>query len=237
MNRRCGVCGLFALLGLAVSVLAAEDAARFVEERERMIVNDLQGRDIRDAQVLRQMSIVPRHLFVPPEERSQAYYDGPLPIGHGQTISQPYIVALMTEKLEPKPTDKVLEVGAGSGYQAAVLSGLVAELHTIEIVEPLADAARTRLAELGYKNVTVHTGDGFHGLAAHAPFDAIIVTAAAGQIPPPLVRQLKPGGRMVIPVGPSWSVQQLLKVTKDESGEIRTESLIPVRFVPLTGAH
>jgi protein-L-isoaspartate(D-aspartate) O-methyltransferase len=225
---------LASCLWVAGGALLAEERA---EERERMVRVQLEGRGIKDRRVLEQMLRVPRHRFVPEQEREHAYADVPLPIGYGQTISQPYVVALMTEKLEPKSTDRVLEVGTGSGYQAAVLSGLVAEVHTMEIVAPLARTAGECLRDLGFTNVVVHEGDGYFGLPEKGPFDAIIVTAAAGQIPPPLVQQLKPGGRMVVPVGPAWSVQTLLLVTKDETGRISTRSLAPVRFVSLTGGH
>ena len=202
--------------------------------REHMVQVDLRGRGIGDERVLRQMAAVPRHLFVPEAERDLAYADTALPIGIGQTISQPYVVALMTEALALKPTDRVLEVGTGSGYQAAVLSGLVAEVHTVEILEPLARSARQRLAALGYKNVTVVHGDGYKGLPGQAPFDAIVVTAAPDEVPPPLLEQLRPGGRLVVPVGPEGRVQSLLLITKDEAGQIHRRSLGAVQFVPLT---
>jgi protein-L-isoaspartate(D-aspartate) O-methyltransferase len=181
------------------------------------------------------MRAVPRHEFVPAERRGRAYANRPLPIGHGQTISQPYIVAYMTEVLDPDADDRVLEVGTGSAYQAAVLAEIVDEVYTIEIIEPLARSARRRIERLGYDNVSVRQGDGYFGWPEHAPYDAIIVTAAAGHIPSPLVEQLKSGGRMVIPVGPVYAVQTLILVTKDEAGEVSTEQLLPVRFVPMTG--
>lgn len=180
---------------------------------------------------------VPRHLFVPPALRTAAYENRPLPIGYGQTISQPYIVALMTELLEPKPEHTVLEVGTGSGYQAAVLARLVRQVYTIEIIEPLAEQARLRLKQQGYANVEVRVGDGYYGLKEHAPFDGIVVTAAASHIPPPLVEQLKPGGKMVIPVGGQFLVQSLMLVEKSPQGEVFTRQLLPVSFVPLTGGH
>lgn len=180
---------------------------------------------------------VPRHLFVPSAWRTAAYENRPLPIGYGQTISQPYIVALMTELLEPKPEHRVLEVGTGSGYQAAVLARLVRQVFTIEIIEPLAEQARSRLKAQGYANVEVRVGDGYYGLKEHAPFDGIVVTAAASHIPPPLVEQLKPGGRMVIPVGGQFLVQSLMLVEKNFQGEVLTRQLLPVSFVPLTGGH
>jgi len=184
--------------------------------------------------VMAAMAKVPRHRFVPFLQEAFAYENRPLPIGEGQTISQPYIVALMTELLDPKPGDKILEVGTGSGYQAAVLAELVAKVHTIEIVEPLGKRATQLLGELGYRNVEVRIGDGYGGWPGAGPFDAIIVTAAPTAIPQPLVDQLKPGGRMVIPVGGSSEVQQLLVVEKQADGRTTTKRTLPVRFVPLT---
>jgi len=184
--------------------------------------------------VMAAMGKVPRHRFVPALQDIFAYENRPLPIGEGQTISQPYIVALMTDLLDPKPTDSVLEVGTGSGYQAAVLAELVAKVTTIEIVAPLGRRAMRLLDELGYRNVTVRIGDGYGGWPAAAPFDAIIVTAAPATIPQPLIDQLKPGGRMVIPVGGSSDVQQLLVVEKHSDGRTTTRRTLPVRFVPLT---
>ena len=186
--------------------------------------------------VLDAMARVPRHEFVPERVRDLAYEDRPLPIGYGQTISQPYIVALMTDLLRPRAGDRVLEVGTGSGYQAAVLAELGLDVATIEIVPELGRTAKARLGRLGY-DVRTKIGDGYHGWDEHAPFDGLLVTAAASHIPPPLVRQLKPGGRMVVPVGPPFMVQQLVLVTKDHDGSVRTRQLLPVRFVPLTGEH
>ena len=188
-----------------------------------------------DARVMRALAEVPRHEFVPEEERVSAYLDLPLPIGHGQTISQPYIVALMTHLLEVEAGDRVLEVGAGSGYQAAVLSKLAREVHTVEIVPALARACRERLARLGFANVVVHEGDGGAGLAAEAPFDAIIVTAAARRVPPALAAQLKPGGRLAIPLGEEGNPQELVLLAKNERGQVSSRPVLPVRFVPLTG--
>jgi protein-L-isoaspartate(D-aspartate) O-methyltransferase len=179
------------------------------------------------------MRTVPRHEFVPPQYIRRAYGDHPLPIDHGQTISQPYIVAYMTEMLRPEPGMKVLEVGTGSGYQAAVLAETGAHVFTIELVGGLAASARERLDRLGYGDVQSRHADGFFGWEEEAPFDAIIVTAAAGYIPPPLIEQLKPGGRMMIPVGSIYGIQNLILVEKSAEGEIRTETLLPVRFVPL----
>ena len=187
-----------------------------------------------DARVLEAMRTVPRHSLVPDAVRPAAYEDRPLPIGYGQTISQPYIVALMTDLLRPEPDGVVLEIGTGSGYQAAVLAELVDRVYSVEIVPQLAQRAAGDLARLGYDNVTVRAGDGYHGWEEHGPYDGIVVTAAASQIPPPLVAQLKPGGRMVIPVGAAFLVQQLMLVEIDNSGRIRTEALLPVRFVPFT---
>ncbi len=187
--------------------------------------------------VLATLGRVERHRFVPPGQVRHAYENRPLPIGHGQTISQPYIVALMTDLLEPDADDVVLEVGTGSGYQAAVLAELVGRVYTIEIVEALATSAGERLQALGYDNVTTRLGDGYYGWEEHAPFDSIIVTAAASHVPPPLIDQLKPGGRMVIPVGARFMTQLLLLLEKGSDGEVVTRQIAAVRFVPLTGEH
>jgi len=195
------------------------------------------GRTALNDAVMRVMGEVPRHEFVPADGRSLAYQNRPLPIGYGQTISQPYIVALMTDLLAVSADAKVLEVGAGSGYQAAVLARLVREVHSIEIIPELARECRERLARLGCSNVTIHESDGYYGLPGEAPFDSIMVTAAAAYIPPPLVAQLKPGGRMVIPVGGPFAVQHLMLVEKDAEGTISTRQVLPVRFVPLTGGR
>jgi len=184
--------------------------------------------------VMAALGRVPRHRLVPPEQVPYAYENRPLPIGHGQTISQPYIVALMTDLLDPKPTDVVLEIGTGSGYQAAVLAELVAKVYTIEIVVPVGKHAEAQLAALGYRNVAVRIGDGYNGWPEAAPFDGILVTAAAPYVPQPLVDQLKPGGRLVIPVGAQWQVQELLVIEKRPDGSTATRRTIPVRFVPLT---
>ncbi len=195
------------------------------------------GRRALSPDVLDVMAEVPRHAFVPEALRDRAYDDRPLPIGYGQTISQPYIVALMTDLLEVDGDDVVLEIGTGSGYQAAVLAPLVKHVYTIEIVPPLADRAKGRLAAAGYANVTTRTGDGYYGWPAHAPFDGIVVTAASSHIPPPLVAQLRPGARMVIPVGAPFLVQHLVLVEKDLDGKVTTRLMLPVAFVPLTGGH
>jgi protein-L-isoaspartate(D-aspartate) O-methyltransferase len=195
------------------------------------------GIDRLDPRVAAVLGRVPRHEFVPASERRHAYENRPLPIGHGQTISQPYIVALMTDLLRLAPGQVVLEVGTGSGYQAAVLAEMGARVYTIEIIEPLALEATQRLRRLGYTQVQVRTGDGYYGWQEHAPFDAIIVTAAAGHVPPPLVQQLRNGGRMVVPVGGRFSTQYLLLVQKSEAGEVTTRQILPVAFVPLTGGR
>lgn len=192
------------------------------------------GFDRLDPAVMRAMGTVKRHRFVPDKYRRQAYNNHPLPIGHGQTISQPYIVALMSNLLGLRPGDRVLEVGTGSGYQAAVLAEMGMEVFSIEIIRPLAEKARQRLHAEGYDKVTVAIGDGYFGWQEHAPFDAVIVTAAADHIPPPLLAQLKDGATMVIPVGGQLSVQQLVLVTKDDQGTLSTRQILPVRFVPLT---
>jgi protein-L-isoaspartate(D-aspartate) O-methyltransferase len=203
----------------------------FASRRVAMVERQIKARGVEDRRVLAAMEAVPRHLFVPPGDVGSAYDDSPQPIGHGQTISQPYIVAYMSELLRVEPSHKVLEVGTGCGYQAAVLSMLAAEVYTIEIVEPLAVAAEARLRSLGYRNVHVRVGDGFGGWPDQAPFDRIMVTAAPTDVPPPLLEQLSVGGRLVIPVG-DWN-QEMTVVTKTPAGIVR-ETTIPVRFVPLT---
>ena len=190
-----------------------------------------------DPRVMATMAAVPRHEFVPAEQKPHAYDDRPLPIGHGQTISQPYMVAAMTDLMKPKPDHVVLEIGTGSGYQAAVLAGLVREVYTIEIVDALARQAAARLTRLGYGNVTTKSGDGYYGWPEHGPYDSIMVTAASSHIPPPLLRQLKPGGRMVIPIGAPFMTQQLMLVEKNADGTVTTRQMMAVRFVPLTGSH
>jgi len=204
----------------------------FATSAGAMVEKQLRPRGIDDPRVLRAMGKVPREKFVAKELEARAYEDHPLPIGFGQTISQPYIVAFMTQALKPKPTDRVLEIGTGSGYQAAVLSELVAEVYTIEIVRPLAQRAATVLNALGYKNVLVKGGDGYKGWPEHAPFDAIIVTAAPDHVPKPLVEQLKEGGRMVIPVGKTYA--QELQVLEKHGRVVRQIASVPVKFVPLT---
>jgi protein-L-isoaspartate(D-aspartate) O-methyltransferase len=201
------------------------DTARYINRRSL------------DERVMSAMMAVPRHEFVRPEDRGRAYQNSPLPIGHGQTISQPYIVAVMTDLAVPAPGCRALEVGTGSGYQAAVLAELCEEVYTLEIIEPLGEQARERLARLGYDNVTVRIGDGYYGWEEHAPFDVILVTAVASHVPPPLLRQLRPGGRMVLPVGGRFTTQQLVLVEKRPDGKVTTRQLLPVAFVPLTGGH
>ncbi len=203
----------------------------YQEDRQNMVTYQIEGRGVNDDDVLQAMRTVRRHLFVPENETENAYNDNPLPIGHGQTISQPYIVAYMTEIVEPEPDDRVLEIGTGSGYQAAVLSKIVKEVYTIEIIPELGNAAAKRLNNLGYDNVEVKIADGYYGWEEHAPFDAIVVTAAAEFIPPPLIKQLKEDGKMIIPVGSPFRTQSLMLVEK-EDGETKTKNLMPVRFVP-----
>jgi len=188
-----------------------------------------------DPRVLAAIARVPRHEFVPAALRRFAYANRPLPIGFGQTISQPYIVALMSDLIKPRPGDSVLEIGTGSGYQAAMLAELTGQVYSIEIVEELGKQAARRLSRLGYDNITLRIGDGYYGWEEHAPFDAIVVTAAASHVPPPLVAQLKPGGRMVIPVGSRFLTQQLVLIEKDPGGQLVTRQILPVKFVPLTG--
>ena len=207
----------------------------FAASAGEMVERQLRPRGIDDSRTLRAMAKVPREKFVAKELQARAYEDRPLPIGYGQTISQPFIVAFMTQELKPKPTDRILEVGTGSGYQAAVLAELVAEVYTIEIVKPLAESAEVRLRELGYKNVHVKAGDGYKGWREHAPFDAIIVTAAPDHVPQPLVEQLKEGGRMIIPVGKTFA--QELYLLEKRGGVVKQTAVIPVKFVPLTREH
>ena len=205
---------------------------QFDAERARMLSEQLKARDIRDERVLDAMLQVPRHLFVPAPLRSQAYADSPLPIGHDQTISQPYIVAFMSQGLKVEPGDRVLEIGTGSGYQAAILGRLAKEVYTIEIVQPLAERARATLAEQGYRNVHVRHGNGYLGWPEQAPFDRIMVTAAPDEVPPALIEQLKVGGLMAIPVG---TTSQELRILRRTPTGIETLDTLPVRFVPMTG--
>ena len=227
-----------ALLGVALAVacaVALGGGPRMKEpsvRREWMVKSQIEARGVKNPRVLEAMRTVPRHLFVPAGRRDEAYEDHPLPIGDGQTISQPYIVAVMTELLDPEPDDVVLEVGTGSGYQAAVLAALVKQVYSIEIIPELAETARRALESNGYSNVRVFSGDGFRGLPDHAPFDGILVTAAPEEIPGPLIDQLKVGGRLVIPVG---RMDQWLRVLERTQEGVETRSLFEVRFVPMTG--
>jgi protein-L-isoaspartate(D-aspartate) O-methyltransferase len=227
-----------ALLSSIIAILSLNPGTALGSEpdwktgREQMVKTQIEGRGVRDLRVLEAMRTVPRHLFIPESYRDRAHEDGPLPIGMKQTISQPYMVAIMTELLDPKPDDRVLEVGTGSGYQAAVLSGLVGHVYTIEIIPELAERARRTISTLGYGNVTVITGDGYRGLPKQAPFDGILVTAAPVEVPKPLLEQLRLGGRLVIPVGGRRQYLQVLQRTEEG---IETKTLFGVRFVPMTG--
>ncbi len=234
---------LFAVAGAAGDVRARDDFAaarqgmvRAIEATQREVAAET-GQARFDPRVMAVMAATPRHLFVRKQNEGEAYENRPLPIGHGQTISQPYIVALMTDLLMVEPGDRVFEVGTGSGYQAAILAKLAKEVYTVEIVAPLGRQAGELLPKLGYANVQVKVADGYYGWAEHAPYDGIIVTAASSHVPPPLVQQLKPGGRMVIPVGTSFLTQYLMVVEKARDGSITTRQVLPVRFVPLTGGH
>jgi protein-L-isoaspartate(D-aspartate) O-methyltransferase len=200
-----------------------------------MVARQIEAREVEDPNVLRAMRTVPRHAFVPTAQRAYAYRDHPLPIGHDQTISQPYIVGFMTEALRLDPNSRVLEIGTGSGYQAAVCAEIARAVYTIEIVEPLAKSSAKLLKKLGYRNVFVKAGDGFYGWPEHAPFDAIIGTAAAERVPPPLLEQLADGGRMILPVEGAMGFQYLILLTKDEEGKLHERKVMPVRFVPMTG--
>jgi protein-L-isoaspartate(D-aspartate) O-methyltransferase len=221
--------------GTAAPSATAAGADLFAVARQQMVAEQLVrgGRDITNARVLVAMGKVLRHEFVPENLRARAYEDRPLSIGHGQTISQPFVVAFMTERLEPKPTDRVLEIGTGSGYQAAVLAELVAQVYTIEIVEDLAKRAAGDLKRLGYTNVQVRAGDGYKGWAEAAPFDAIVVTCAPERVPQPLIDQLKEGGRLIVPVGALW--KQDLVLLRKRGGKLEQRAVLPVQFVPMTG--
>ncbi len=232
------------ILLLFSSHVIAEDV--FQKQRHELVstikadvmrTSDFLGQGPFEERVLDAIRNVPRHEFVPDDQRSYAYENRPLPIGYGQTISQPYIVAIMTDLLKPKKNDRILEVGTGSGYQAAILAELAGSVYTIEIIEQLSEKASGQLKRAGYTNVHTRTGDGYYGWDAEAPFDAIIVTALASHIPPPLLKQLKPGGRMLIPVGSPFMTQYLVLVTKDADNKITTREIVPVSFVPLTGNH
>jgi len=235
---------LFTLLILCS--LAQPRADQYAAKRDQMIRDIESGvretsryinkREL-NPRVMEVMAKLPRHQFVPEKQQPYAYQNRPLGIGHGQTISQPYIVALMSDLLRLESDHRVLELGTGSGYQAAVLAQLSAEIYTIEIIEPLGKQASETFAKLGYNNITTRIGDGYYGWKTYAPFDAIVVTAAASHVPPPLISQLKSGGRMVIPIGGGFQVQQLMLIEKMEDGGIKTRQILPVRFVPLTGTH
>src|SRR5437763_302468 len=222
---------LFAAIGTAGCGHQAPIAGNFAAQRQRMVEKQLKARGIKDERVLTAMARVPREEFIPANARADAYEDGPLPIGYDQTISQPYVVAFMTEQLRPKTSDRVLEIGSGSGYQAAILGELVADVYTIEIVEPLAKTAEATLQRLGYKNVHIKMGDGYKGWPEQAPFDAIIVTCAPDKVPQPLVDQLKEDGRMVIPVGERFA--QELYLLEKKNGQLKESVTLPVRFVPM----
>jgi protein-L-isoaspartate(D-aspartate) O-methyltransferase len=236
-----------ALVIACLGVLAAQatqpnppGAAERADERAAMVTGQIaRSRDgrtpVTDERVLAAMRAVPRHVFVPKSNRPRAYADSPLPIGHGQTISQPYIVAFMSELLQLGPESKVLEIGTGSGYQAAVLAHLTPNVYTVEIIEPLAERAERTLAEQSYTTVKCRRSDGYYGWPEHAPYDAIIVTCAAGHLPPPLWEQLAPGGRIVIPIGGPYEVQRLVVAAKHLDGSQHTRTVMPVRFVPMTG--
>ncbi|MCC5929053.1 MAG: protein-L-isoaspartate(D-aspartate) O-methyltransferase [Cyclobacteriaceae bacterium] len=219
-----------------IFILYTSSQDEYENRRKLMVSEQIKARGLRHEATLRAMETVPRHLFVPTSGRSFAYHDNPVPIGHGQTISQPYIVAYMTQIVDPKPDHKVLEIGAGSGYQAAILSQIVKEVYTLEIIPELAEGAKSVLAALQYNNVHVKTADGYYGWEEAGPFDAIVVTAAAEHIPPPLIAQLKEGGKMIIPVGSPFMTQSLMLVEK-EKGKIKTRSLMAVRFVPFTRSN
>ena len=215
------------------SLIFAQNYKDYEELREAMVKTQIESRGVKDEDILSVMQDVPRHLFIDESLWPKAYSDGPLPIGHGQTISQPYIVAFMTELLRPDTHHMVLEIGTGSGYQAAVLAKLVHHVYTIEIVPELGRNAKTTLKRLSYDNISVRVGDGYKGWPEEEPFDRIIVTAAPEKVPEALIDQLKPGGRMVLPVGPRWWGQDLLVIEKDERGKVVRKNTIPVRFVPM----
>jgi protein-L-isoaspartate(D-aspartate) O-methyltransferase len=247
-NRSASILFSSLLIFIIISVLSIRSvcprahAAKFTDDdyqaqRLAMVKSQIMERGVKDRSVIDAMMAVPRHKFVSDNYLKKAYDDSPLPIGYGQTISQPYIVAYMTDVLNLNKSSIVLEVGTGSGYQAAILSPIVKQVYTIEIIPELAKSAAARLKDLGYHNIEVAIGDGYYGWNKYAPFDAIIVTAAAGHIPPPLIEQLRNNGRMVIPVGGSFLVQNLILITKDKDGNVNTRNLLPVRFVPLTGKH
>ncbi|MDM8547272.1 protein-L-isoaspartate(D-aspartate) O-methyltransferase [Candidatus Venteria ishoeyi] len=239
---------MFRILIIVLSMLLVSSVTAGDYEQKRMdMIEEIQsmsgltgnktGHKRFSDKVMTALAKVKRHELVPETTRVNAYANRPLPIGHGQTISQPYIVALMTELLAPEAEHKILEVGTGSGYQAAVLAEIVSQVYSIEIIEPLGQRAQQDLQRLGYQNIQLKVADGYYGWKEAGPFDGIIVTAVASHIPPPLIKQLKPGGHMVIPVGGRFQVQQLMLVEKDSNGKVKTRQILPVRFVPLTGGH
>ena len=221
------------LIALIINLGCAQSTDSFVSERVKMVEDQIKGRGIKDLSVLKAVSTVKRELFVPEKYRDLAYSDRPLPIGHNQTISQPYIVAYMTEQLQVEKDQKVLEIGTGSGYQAAVLAELVNHVFTIEIIPELAEGAEKVLNKTGYDNITIRTGDGYKGWPDQAPFDRIMVTAAPEEIPEKLVQQLANDGRMIIPVGANLFMQYLWVIKRDKNGKITKEKILPVRFVPM----
>ena len=243
----CSLClGLVAAGSVTTAASARAEDGDWIAERRQLVATIEQdvratvaylGRAELDPRVLEAIATVPRHEFVRPRDVPLAYANRPLPIGHGQTISQPYIVAVMTDLLDPDGNCRALEIGTGSGYQAAVLSEVCERVYTIEIVEPLGVSARARLERLGYDDVEVRIGDGYYGWPDAAPFDVIVVTAVASHVPPPLIAQLRPGGRMVLPVGSRYTTQQLVLVRKLDDGSVTTRQILPVAFVPLTGGH
>ena len=242
----CLILNVFSCLSIPSQLFASSMEDHYMQKRQQMmqlIEQDVRetsqyiNTDVLDSRVLDVLRKVPRHEFVSQDTLERAYHNIPLPIGYGQTISQPYIVAIMTDLLKLSEHDKVLEIGTGSGYQAAVLSQLVQDVYSIEIIEPLGKQAEQRFKQLGYKNITTKIADGYYGWEEHAPFNAIIVTAASSHIPHALIEQLKPGGKMIIPVGSNFMTQQLLLISKTDSGKIQTQQILPVRFVPLTGKH
>ena len=244
MLHRHPLFGIFVmLLLLPASMALADEYAQARQHLVELIEQDVRAtslyldKEALDPRVMIAMGKVPRHQFVPATQIPQAYTNRPLPIGYGQTISQPYIVALMSDLIKPQADDRVLEIGTGSGYQAAMLAELTGQVYSMEIIEALGKQAAERLSRLGYDNVTTHIGDGYYGWEEHAPFDAIVVTAAASHVPPPLVAQLKPGGRMIIPIGSRFLTQQLVLIEKDPGGQLITRQILPVKFVPLTGEH
>ena len=246
MKTKYPVCQTFIVMMIFSCWVEGVTADDYQQQRDQLvekiksnfqISSDFLEKDQLDVHVLDAISKVPRHEFVPEKQRRWAYKNRPLPIGYGQTISQPSVVAIMTDLLQLEQTDRALEIGTGSGYQAAVLAELVDGVYSIEIVQELAERAARDLKRTGYDKIILSNGDGYYGWKDAAPFDAIIVTAAASHIPPPLIKQLKPGGRMIIPVGGRFMVQHLILVTKDEAGKVITRQILPVRFVPLTGQH